>query len=276
MKTRKEWMMLFICLIASLNMYAGDKASFLKKQFTASSGYQLNYRILYPLDYSPEKQYPVILFLHGAGERGHDNEAQLRHGGDMFASYETQSRYPAIIIAPQCPEGETWSPYIHPSKNNGKRFFPYNAPATPAMKAVKEMVDTYIAKGIVDTKRIYITGLSMGGMGTFDAVLRYPNFFAAASPICGGTNLQRLENFKGKTAFSIYHGTDDDTVNPQWSRDAYATLQKIKADVRYKEYPGVKHNSWDNAFAEPDYLGWMFQHTNPATPHAIKASPNRK
>ena len=128
------------------------------------------------------------------------------------------------------------------------------------MKAVKEMVDTYIAKGIVDTKRIYITGLSMGGMGTFDAVLRYPNFFAAASPICGGTNLQRLENFKGKTAFSIYHGTDDDTVNPQWSRDAYATLQKIKADVRYKEYPGVKHNSWDNAFAEPDYLSWMFQH----------------
>ena len=223
MKTRKKWMMLFICMVVSMNMYAGDKISFLKKQFTASSGYQLNYRILYPLDYSPEKQYPVILFLHGAGERGNDNEAQLRHGGDMFASYETQSRYPAIIIAPQCPEGETWSPYIHPSRNNGKRFFPYNAPATPAMRAVKEMLDTYIAKGIVDTRRIYVTGLSMGGMGTFDAVLRYPKFFAG-----------------------------------------------------YKEYPGVKHNSWDNAFAEPDYLGWMFQHTNPATPHAIKASPNRK
>lgn len=128
------------------------------------------------------------------------------------------------------------------------------------MKAVKQLLDSYIAKGIVDTKRIYITGLSMGGMGTFDAVLRYPNFFAAATPICGGANHQRLSIFRGKTGFSIYHGEDDDVVNPKWSHEAYETLKKINADVRCKFYPGVKHNSWDNAFAEPDFLGWMFQH----------------
>lgn len=255
-----KWMALFICLLFSFCAYAGDKANFLKRQFTASNGYKLNYRVLYPLNYSPDKHYPVILFLHGAGERGNDNEAQLVHGGDMFASYENQSKYPAIIIAPQCPEGETWSTYTHPSKNNGVRVYPFSSPATPAMKAVKEMLDSYISKGIVDTKRIYITGLSMGGMGTFDAVCRYPNFFAAASPICGGSNLKRLEQFKGKTGFSIYHGSADDTVDPKFSREAYDTLQKIHADVRYKEYPGVKHNSWDNAFAEPDYLDWMFKH----------------
>lgn len=260
MKTRTNWLILLIFTFLSTSLYAGDKTSFLKKQFTAQNGYKLNYRILYPLNYSPDKQYPIILFLHGAGEKGSDNESQLLHGGDMFSSYENQSNYPAIIIAPQCPEGETWAPYLHPSQNNGKREFPYSAPATKAMKAVKEMLDCYIDKGIVDTKRIYITGLSMGGMGTFDAVCRYPNFFAAASPICGGINLKRLENFKGKTGFSIYHGAADDVVDPQFSRDAYATLQKINADVRYKEYPGVKHNSWDNAFAEPDYLKWMFQH----------------
>ena len=261
MKTLRKWMALLICMTLSVSLYAGDKASFLKKQFTTNSGYRLNYRILYPLNYSPDKQYPLILFLHGGGECGSDNEAQLLHGGDMLASYETQSKYPAIIIAPQCPEGETWSPYLHPSRNNGKRFFPQNAPATPAMKAIKEMLGAYIDKGIVDTKRIYVTGLSMGGMGTFDAVCRYPDFFAAAAPICGGVNLQRLASYKGKTAFSIYHGADDDTVDPQFSRDAYATLKKIGAEVQYKEYPGVKHNSWDNVFAEPDYLGWMFRHS---------------
>lgn len=253
-------MTLFICLFISFSLYAGDKASFLKRQFTSSNGYKLNYRILYPLNYSPDKSYPVILFLHGAGERGNDNEAQLVHGGNMFASYDNQSKYPAIIIAPQCPEGESWANYKHPKDNNNKREFPAAAGITPAMSAVKEMLDTYISKGIVDTKRIYVTGLSMGGMGTFDAVCRFPNFFAAAVPICGGANLKRLEQFKGKTAFSIYHGTNDDVVDPAFSRDAYKSLQKIHADVRYKEYPGVKHNSWDNAFAEPDYLSWMFQH----------------
>ncbi len=260
METLRKWMMLFICTAVSLSLYAGDKVSFLKKQFTSGSGYKLNYRVLYPLNYSPEKQYPVILFLHGAGERGDDNEAQLLHGGDMFASYENQTQYPAIIIAPQCPKDESWSAYRKPDQNDGKRYYPLNASATPAMKAVKELLDSYINKGIVDTKRIYVTGLSMGGMGTFDIVCRYPNLFAAAAPICGGANLQRLENFKGKTAFSLYHGAEDETVDPQFSRDAYTSLQKAHAEVRYKEYPGVKHNSWDNAFAEPDYLSWMFQH----------------
>lgn len=243
-----------------MQMNAGDKASFLKKQFTTKSGYKLNYRVLYPLNYNPEQTYPVILFLHGAGERGSDNEAQLLHGGNMFASYENQAKYPAIIIAPQCPEQKTWASYKHPKDNDGKRFFPPAASITPEMSAVKELLDEYIAKGIVDTKRIYITGLSMGGMGTFDLVCRYPDLFAAASPICGGANYQRLANYKGRTAFSIYHGDSDRTVNVEWSRDAYKALQEAQAEVRYKEYPGVDHNSWDNAFAEPDYIGWMYQH----------------
>lgn len=233
-----------------------------EKQFTARDGYQLNYRVLYPRDYNPAQKYPVILFLHGAGERGSDNEAQLIHGGDMFASFENQTKYPAIIIAPQCPAEKTWSEYkgLNAGKE-GKRFYPLNAPATQSMAAVKELLDSYIAEGKVDTKRIYVTGLSMGGMGTFDIVMRYPNLFAAATPICGGANLQRLANFKGKTAFSIYHGGSDSVVDVQFSRDANEALKKAGADVRYKEFPGVDHNSWDNAFAEPDYLAWMFQHS---------------
>lgn len=261
MKTFRSFLCLSLCLLLSVAGYAGDKTSFLKKQFTTRTGYQLNYRVLFPRDYNPEKQYPVILFLHGAGERGNDNEAQLVHGGNMFASFENQTKYPAIIIAPQCPEGCWWSNYERPQTKSNKRFFPASSSLTEPMAAVKELLDSYIAKGKVDTKRIYVTGLSMGGMGSFDIVMHFPHFFAAATPICGGANLQRLAHFKGKTAFSIYHGGSDSVVNVECSRDAYETLKKIGADVRYKEYPGVNHNSWDKAFVEPDYLSWMFQHS---------------
>ncbi|WP_102407461.1 alpha/beta hydrolase-fold protein [Parabacteroides bouchesdurhonensis] len=260
MKTLKSFVFVALCLLVSVTVYAGDKNSFLKKQFTTSNGYKLNYRVLYPENYCPDQQYPVILFLHGAGERGDDNEAQLFHGGDMFASHANRSKYPAIIIAPQCPKDISWSSYRKPEKDGEKRYYPSVTPITKPMAAVKELLDSYIAKGIVDTKRIYITGLSMGGMGTFDLVCRYPNLFATATPICGGANLQRLANFKGKTVFSIYHGADDSVVDVQFSRDAYKTLKEAGIDVRYKEYPGVDHNSWDNAFAEPDYLEWMFLH----------------
>lgn len=260
MKTQKYVCLFVFLLFCSASLHAGDKLSFLKKQFTARSGYQLNYRVLYPEKYDPSRQYPVILFLHGAGERGSDNEAQLIHGGDLFASHATRSQYPAIVIAPQCPTDKSWVTYTRPSANGEKRSFPPSAAITPEMAAVKELLDSYVDKGIVDTQRIYITGLSMGGMGTFDMVSRFPNLFAAAAPICGGANVQRLSHYKGRTAFSIYHGDSDRTVDVQFSRDAYQALQAAGAEVRYKEYPGVDHNSWDNAFAEPDYIGWMYQH----------------
>lgn len=260
MKTLKCLFSLTFCMLVTLSAYAGDKLSFLKKQFTTANGYKLNYRVLYPENYDPARQYPVILFLHGAGERGSDNEAQLVHGGDLFASHATRTQYPAIVIAPQCPADKWWVTYKRPSAAGEKRFFPPAAAITPELSAAKELLDSYIAKGKVDTKRIYVTGLSMGAIGTFDLVCRYPNLFAAASPICGGANLQRLARYKGQTAFSIYHGDSDRTVDVQFSRDAYQALQSAGADVRYKEYPGVDHNSWDNAFAEPDYIGWMYQH----------------
>lgn len=260
MKTLK-FLGLFLCLVLfSTSLYAGDKLSFLKKQFTTRTGYKLNYRILYPENYDPAQLYPVILFLHGAGERGADNEAQLVHGGDMFASHANRTQYPAIVIAPQCPADKWWVTYTRPSDNGGERFFPPSAAITPELAAVKELLDSYIGKGAVDTKRIYITGLSMGGIGTFDLVCRYPDLFAAASPICGGGNVQRLSRYKGRTAFSIYHGDSDRTVDVRFSRDAYKALQTAGAEVRYKEYPGVDHNSWDNVFAEPDYIGWMYGH----------------
>ncbi len=259
MKTKTYFAAFLLSLLVSLPALAGDKLSFLKRQFTTATGYQLNYRVLYPENYVPGQAYPVILFLHGAGERGSDNEAQLVHGGNMLAAHANRSKYPAIIIAPQCPAEDFWLDYRMPA--NGKdRSYPVSAPITKPLAAAKELLDSFIAEGKVDTKRIHITGLSMGGMGTFDLLCRYPSFFATATPVCGAVNLERAARYTGKTAIRLYHGAADDVVNVKFSRDAYEVLKKAGADVQYKEYPGVKHDSWNNAFAEPDYLSWMFEH----------------
>lgn len=259
MKKPIKYLLLLVALLCVYPAYAGDKLSFLKKRFTTNGGYGLNYRILYPQNYDPSQKYPLILFLHGAGERGSDNEAQLVHGGDLLASHKNRTNYPAIIIAPQCPAEIYWVDYKRPTPEDPVRYFYPSKPITKQLGAVKELVDSYITKGIVDERNMHITGLSMGGIGTFDLVFRYPNMFVTATPICGGVNTQRAENFKGKTVFRIFHGTEDSVVDVKFSRDAYTALQKAGAKVTYKEYPGVNHNSWDNVFAEPDYVSWMFE-----------------
>lgn len=258
MKSQVKLFSLLLGLLCSLPAFAGDKLSFLKKRFTATDGYELNYRILYPENYDPSQKYALILFLHGAGERGADNEAQLVHGGDMFASHENRVNFPAIIIAPQCPAETYWVDYTRPTPENPVRHFYPSNPITKPLNAVKQLVDSYVSKGLVDKGNMHVAGLSMGGIGTFDLVFRYPDMFVTATPICGGVNIQRAEKFKGKTIFRILHGSEDDVVDVRFSRDAYSALQKAGAKVSYKEYPGVNHNSWDNAFAEPDFIRWMF------------------
>ena len=97
----------------------------------------------------------------------------------------------------------------------------------------------------------------MGGMGTFESIYRYPDLYAAALPICGGGDVNHYDKRVGKVSFWVFHGAVDAVVNPQLSRNM---VEKLKAEVKYSEYPGVNHNSWDNAFAEKDYLSWMLQH----------------
>jgi predicted peptidase len=112
----------------------------------------------------------------------------------------------------------------------------------------------------VDLERIYITGLSMGGMGTFEAVHRFPNNYAAALPICGGGNTEAFDKRVKNIAFSVFHGDKDAVVDVKLSRDMVQKLRNLKVkEVLYTEYPGVNHNSWDNAFSDPKYLDWMFK-----------------
>jgi predicted peptidase len=100
----------------------------------------------------------------------------------------------------------------------------------------------------------------MGGMGTFESVYRYPELYAAALPICGGGDAGRYDKRLNKTAFWIFHGAADAVVDVKLSQEMTAKLKSLKVETKYTEYPGVNHNSWDNAFAEPTYLTWMFAH----------------
>ena len=238
---------------------AQELTSFKKENYVSTTGLVLPYRILYPENYDKAKKYPLILFLHRAGERGNDNEKQLTHGSKLFTDPAKRKAYPAIVIFPQCPEEGYWSSVdVNRNTSPFTLQFDYARPITPALQAAIELVQKTIVNEGVDKSRVYITGLSMGGMGTFEAVYRYPDLFAAAVPICGGADVEAYDKRVSKIPFRVFHGAQDAVVDVKHSQAMVAKLKTLGAKVEYIEYPEVNHNSWDNAFAEPDFLSWIF------------------
>lgn len=231
------------------------------KNFNFNPGQVLPYRILYPENYDRSKKYPLILVLHGAGERGNDNEKQLVHGSKLFLIAENRTQFPAIVVFPQCPSDSYWATSsIDRSKNPIQFRFNYDSVPNWPQAAAIALVEKIMNEESVDNRRVYITGLSMGGMGTFEAVYRNPGLFAGAAPICGGGNDSLYNKSVRKTAFRVFHGDGDAVVKVDLSRNMVARLKELKVPVEYIEYPGVNHNSWDNAFAEPDFMNWLMKH----------------
>jgi predicted peptidase len=219
----------------------------------------LPYRILYPENYDRNKKYPLLVFLHGSGERGNDNASQLVHGSGLLLLTDNRQQYPAIVVFPQCPANESWVSGIDRFlAAKGNAIFNYDTLSTWPLLAVNELVNQLIKEEAIDSKRLYIGGLSMGGMGTFEMMYRYPGKYAAAWPICGGGQPSAYTKKTAKAAWWIFHGADDAVVPVKYSQEMLARLQALKANVKYSEYPGVNHNSWDNAFAEPTLLSWLF------------------
>jgi predicted peptidase len=254
----------FIFLVSLLSIcdtYSQDLNVFERKEFIQKED-TLRYRILYPIGYKANKKYPLLVFLHGSGERGNDNNAQLTHGGRLFAKDSIRRIFRAIVIFPQCPSNSTWNPIgsVTDSVTKERVFnFPDGNSTTPA-RLVKQLIDEMATAGKIDAKRLYIGGLSLGGMGTFDMLARYPGFFAAAFPICGAGNTSNAIKFAGKTAVWIFHGDKDPAVNVTFSRDYYNELKKANATVKYTEYPGVGHDSWNNTFAEKGLVEWLLSY----------------
>ena len=248
--------MVFLLMFWSLLGVTYGQNEYEKKVYVTVSGDSLNYRLLRPEVEQEGEKYPLVLFLHGAGERGSDNEKQLFHGSQMWLNPVNRENYPAFILFPQCPESGYWAYTERPSSFEPDKM-PCDFPISNVSVILKELLDTYLAMPQVDKQRIYIMGLSMGAMGTFDLTIRYPELFAAAIPICGTVNASRLKAAKD-VKFRIFHGDVDNVVPVNGSRQAYKVLKAAGADVEYIEYPGVGQLSWNQAFNQSDFMGWLF------------------
>lgn len=252
-----KYICLFVLLTIGGRATAQDTSLYERRTFAGSI--TLPYRILYPENYDKSQTYPVILFLHGAGERGNDNAKQLVHGAKLFLTPENRQMFPCIVLMPQCPAEGYWSSVNVDRSTSPAMFgFDYSRTPTPSLDAAVSLLRQVAQTERVDPKRIYIMGLSMGGMGTFEAVYRNPKLFAAAIPICGGGDTIRYDRRVKKMPFRVFHGDADAVVSVNNSRSIVRRLKQVRAKAQYTEYPGVNHNSWDNAFAEPDLLGWLF------------------
>jgi predicted peptidase len=248
-------------IFCSSKLSAQDFTKFDKGSYITTTD-TLQYRILFPEAFDAQKKYPVVIFLHGRGERGSDNEKQLSNGGKLFLNEELRTKFPAIVIFPQCPEDSYWSNVKITTDTAGKRTFNFQKGGKPtkSMKALLGMIDNFLEKPYTDHQQIYIGGLSMGGMGTYELLRRKPKTFAAAFAICGGDTLANVNKYKHVPLW-IFHGGKDDIVKPDFSIAISNQLKITGKEVKFNYYPDANHNSWDLALAEPELLPWLFSHT---------------
>ena len=251
----KKAIQLLILLITASQFLMAQNDLFMKQEFISKSD-TLRYRILFPENYDISKKYPLVLFLHGSGERGSDNEKQLVHGSYLFTNDSNKRDFPAIVIFPQCPSNDFWAPIK--DRDTGKFSYVNAEQPTKSMQLVIDLTKSFIKNESVDSNRIYVIGLSMGGMGTFDLICREPKLFAAAVPICGGVNNERV-NVVSQMPIRIYHGAIDNVVPLEHSQSAFDTLKSFGSkQCELIIFPNTGHNSWDQAFKEPDFLSWIF------------------
>jgi predicted peptidase len=214
----------------------------------------LPYRLLKPLDYDEDadRKYPLVLFLHGAGERGDDNAVQLVHGGRNFADEALRRRHGAFIVAPQCPTGKKWVEVPW----NGRNHTMPDDPG-PTMNSVFALLDALQKEFKIDANRIYGVGLSMGGYGVWDILQRKPELLAAAVPICGGGDPAYATKFN-VTPVWAFHGAADPVVLPDRSRVMIKALQDAGGRPIYTEYEAVGHDSWSMTFDNRLLWDWLF------------------
>jgi predicted peptidase len=250
---RSGFSFLLIFYLFLPNSSFAQPSRFSVNQYINGKGDTLLYRQLYP-DYDTMRKYPLVIFLHGSGERGNDNEAQLKWGVMNFATDQAMSMHPAIVIAPQCPAKMQWSNF---SRGKGTQLTLQSTPSKP-MELLMELIKQAIKNLPVDTNRIYITGLSMGGFGTYDAIERYPHLFAAAVPVCGGGDVMKAGTI-AHIPIWIFLGSEDAAVNPLYSLEILQALTKAGAHPGFTQYPEVGHFSWLGAYSDPHMMEWLFR-----------------
>jgi len=197
----------------------------------------LNYLLWLPGDYKKDKTttFPLLIFLHGSGERGNDLEKVKVHGPPSFV--EQQPDFPFILVSPQCPENSWW-----------------------VAEDLQVMLEQLKTKYRIDTDRIYLTGLSMGGFGTWNWTALYPNQFAAVAPVCGGGDIQFAQKLKNTPVWA-FHGESDPVVPVKRTVEMVEAVNATGGSALMTIYPGVGHDSWVNAYNEAELYKWFLSHT---------------
>ena len=241
-------------LVAASAVQAKKQETGFLDRTVAVNGTSYKYQVFVPESWSPKQKWPIILFLHGAGERADDGLIQTQVGIGR-AIREHRDRFPAIVVLPQCRKDQWWAQS------------PMDDQAMAALDAA-----TKEFRG--DPDRTYLTGLSMGGYGTWYFAAKYQGRFAAIVAICGGVLMpdaarlqpaddvtpytEAAKKIGGKIPTWIFHGADDPTVPVTESRKMNDAMKALGGEVRYTEYPGVGHDSWVKAYDEADLFTWMF------------------
>jgi len=206
------------------------------RQYVSKDGRRLRYDIMKPKDYNPKKKYPLVLCLHGS--------AGSTQAARVLAEPTLRAKYPCFVLAPEALVGEAW----------GER--PFGA-MTNVQPLVLEIIAALQNEFSIDAKRFYVTGQSGGGFGTYAFIIRNPGMFAAAAPVCGTVDPTKASHI-ARIPIWIFHGDQDPLVSVRNSRDMYDALKKAGGNPKYTEYKGVKHNSWDKAYATEELWKWLF------------------
>ncbi len=203
------------------------------KSFTQATGYQ--YLLFLPEGYLDSKEkWPMILFLHGAGERGNDLQKVKRHGIPKIA--EKSEHFPFIAVSPQCPADQYW-----------------------LTDMLLSLLDEVADGQRVDTDRVYLTGISMGGYATWEMAIEYPDRFAAIAPICGGGNPDEVCRIKHVPAW-VFHGAKDPVIPLSESEEMVNALRKCGGNVQFTVYPEAVHDSWTETYNNPQLYEWFLKY----------------
>ena len=228
-----------------------DKFTFTKDKAS------LPYRLLKPDGYDKDgkDRYPLVVFLHGAYGRGVDNKAQLRSGVENFLTDQARKKHPCFLVAPQCPSDKQWT---NVGWFDGRRNVPLAKSPTEPLAMALDLIESLCKDYRIDMDRIYLTGVSMGGYGTWDLVSRRPELFAAAIPIAGGGDPAQAEKLT-KLPIWAFHGAADPLVPVDRPRDMIAAIKRAGGDPKLTEYEGVSHDAWTRTYKNDEVLDWLFK-----------------
>ncbi len=249
--------LLLLCIVLNTSIIA-QTFEYRSHSNASIANYSMPYRLFVPSNYDPNKNYPLVLFLHGAGERGSDNELQVtaNNGATRWAEAANQEAHPCFVVAPQCPGTQQWV-------NTNWRFGSYsidNIPVSNEIKMVKDILDTLQTKYSIDASRLYITGLSMGAYGTWDFILRYPTLFKAAICMAGAGDPTKASRIATMPIWA-FHSEDDVAVPVSGSREMVDAINAFGFNNRsqfYSEYYNQGHFAINTALVEPNLVNWMF------------------